>query len=65
MPKQKTHKGAMKRFRITGGGKVKRQRSYTRHLFTSKSSKRKRHLGVSAYVHPTDMGRIRRLLPYG
>jgi len=65
MPKLKTHKGAKKRFRITGGGNVKRQRSFTRHRFTGKSSKRKRSLSSPAYVHESDMGRLKRLLPYG
>lgn len=65
MPKLKTHKGAKKRFNITGSGKAKRQRSGTRHLFTSKTPKRKRHLRKPGYVDSTDMGRVKKLLPYG
>jgi large subunit ribosomal protein L35 len=65
MPKLKTHKGAKKRFKITGSGKVKRQRPYTRHLFTAKSAKRKRHLRSAGYVDSTDMDRVKKLLPYG
>ncbi len=65
MPKIKTHKGAKKRFGITGSGKVKRRKSHTGHLFTSKSGKRKRNLRKSTTVHETDAKRIKRLLPYG
>ena len=65
MPKIKTHKGAKKRFKITGKGKARRQRSHTGHLFTSKSAKRKRNLRKSTTVHDTDAKRIKRMLPYG
>jgi large subunit ribosomal protein L35 len=44
MPKMKSHKGARKRFKITGSGKVKRMRAFKSHILTKKSSKRKRHL---------------------
>jgi large subunit ribosomal protein L35 len=44
MPKMKTHKGAKKRFKITGSGKVKRMRAFKSHILTKKSSKKKRHL---------------------
>ncbi len=44
MPKMKTHKGAKKRFKITGSGKVKRLRAFKSHILTKKSSKRKRRL---------------------
>ena len=44
MPKMKTHKGAKKRFKITGSGKVKRMRAFKSHILTKKSSKRKRRL---------------------
>ena len=50
MPKQKTHKGAAKRFSITSRGKVKRQHSLKNHILTKKSQKRKRHLRKSALV---------------
>jgi large subunit ribosomal protein L35 len=65
MPKIKTHKGAKKRFKITGGGKIRRHKSHTRHLFTGKSAKRKRNLRKSTTVHGADEKRIKRLLPYG
>jgi len=44
MPKQKTHKGAAKRFKITGGGKVMRNHSMHSHILTKKTTKRKRNL---------------------
>ena len=44
MPKMKTHKGAKKRFSITGTGKVRRLKAYKSHILTKKTSKRKRNL---------------------
>jgi large subunit ribosomal protein L35 len=44
MPKQKTHRGAKKRFKITAGGKVVRQHAMHSHILTKKTSKRKRRL---------------------
>ncbi len=44
MPKMKTHKGAKKRFSVTGTGKVRRLKAYTSHILTKKSAKRKRNL---------------------
>ena len=44
MPKMKTHKGAKKRFSITGKGKVRRLKAFKSHILTKKSSKRKRNL---------------------
>lgn len=64
MPKLKTHKGAKKRFKITGKGRIIRHSSHTRHLFTNKSSKQKRNLRRPSLVHKNDEKRIKRLLPY-
>jgi large subunit ribosomal protein L35 len=44
MPKQKSHRGAAKRFKVTGGGKVLRGHSMHSHILTKKSQKRKRNL---------------------
>jgi len=44
MPKMKTHKGAKKRFKVTGTGKVKRMRAFKSHILTKKDPKRKRRL---------------------
>ncbi|MBM3213812.1 50S ribosomal protein L35 [Candidatus Poribacteria bacterium] len=65
MPKMKTHKGAAKRFKKTGGGKFKRVHASNNHYFERKSSARKRRLERPAYVHASDEGRVKRLLPYG
>lgn len=64
MPKLKTHKGAKKRFKITGKGKIKRHSSHTGHLFTNKTSKQKRKLRKASLVHKNDEKRIKKLLPY-
>lgn len=63
MPKMKTHKGARKRFSITGKGKVRRLKAFKSHILTKKDSKRKRRLRRAAYV--TTVGeakRVKRLL---
>ena len=52
MPKQKTHKGAAKRFKVTGTGKVRRHHAGHGHMLTSKSQKRKRNLRKDAEVSP-------------
>ena len=62
MPKMKSNRGAAKRFRRTASGRIKRKRGYMRHILTKKSSKRKRRLRQTAYVHQADEGRIKRLL---
>jgi large subunit ribosomal protein L35 len=65
MPKLKTHKGAQKRFRFTGSGKIKRDHAFASHIMTKKSSKRKRHLRMQAIVVPEEFKKIKELLPYG
>ena len=65
MPKMKTNKSAAKRFKISGGGKVKRQKATGRHLMTKKSSKRKRGLRKSENVSSTEIRKIKTLMPYG
>ena len=64
MPKMKTKRGAAKRFKVTGSGKVKRGRAYRRHLLTTKSRKRKRQLRHGALVAPSDEKAVKRLLRY-
>ena len=63
MPKAKTNRSAAKRFRKTGGSKVKRGHATRRHLLTSKSTKRKRHNRRTNYVNAGNMRDIERLLP--
>lgn len=60
--KQKTHSGAKKRLRLTGGGKVKRGKAGLRHLMECKSSGRKRHLGEMTYIHTASAYQVERLL---
>ncbi len=62
MPKQKTHRGAAKRFRITGTGKIRRRKSYRSHLLEKKSSRRTRRLGRPAEVTGGDKKHVERLL---
>lgn len=64
MPKMKTHKGAAKRFRITGTGKLKRGKAFRSHILTKKSSKTKRHLRKAGYVSKTQLKVMKKLLPY-
>lgn len=64
MPKLKTNRAANKRFRKTGGGKVKRGQAFRRHILTSKATKRKRRLRGQAYVAASDRRELQRLLPY-
>lgn len=62
MPKMKSRRGAAKRFKVTGKGKIKRQKAYAGHIFTKKTRKRKRNLKKATLVHPSDMSRISRQL---
>lgn len=64
MPKMKTHRGAAKRFKLTGTGKIKRAKAFKRHILTKKSSKTKRNLRHSAVMDDTNAKGIRKLLPY-
>jgi large subunit ribosomal protein L35 len=64
MGKLKTNRGAAKRFRRTGKGGFKRAQSHLNHILTKKSSKRKRKLGVTQQVDPSDVRSVRRMLPY-
>jgi len=64
MPKLKTHKGAAKRFKKTGTGKIKRHKANLRHILTSKAKKRKKRLGASALVSDGDFKKAARMIPY-
>jgi large subunit ribosomal protein L35 len=64
MPKMKTHRGANKRAKLTGTGKLKRSKAFKSHILTKKSSKRKRGLRKADLVSCSDMKRVRTLLPY-
>ena len=64
MPKLKTHKGASKRFRKTASGKVVRGHAYARHILTSKSRSRKRHLRQGVLIDKTNEAALKQMLPY-
>jgi len=63
--KLKTHRGAKKRFKITGGGKVKRGHAFMRHILTKKSRGTKRKLAKSAIMDSADVAKVKAMLPYG
>ena len=62
MPKMKSHKGARKRFSVTGKGEVNRGRAFKSHILTKKHPKRKRRLAQSTVLSSADQKRIKRLL---
>ena len=62
MPKMKSKRSAAKRFKSTGTGSVKRSHSFSSHILTKKSSKRKRKLRKSALVANSDKKNIKRLI---
>lgn len=64
MPKLKTNRGAAKRFKVTGTGKLKRNQAFRRHILTKKTRKRKRDLRQGLIVSDADHAMIKRLLPY-
>jgi large subunit ribosomal protein L35 len=64
MPKLKTHKGASKRFKKTGTGKVVRHHSGARHILTSKARSRKRKLKHGEVADASDQAKLRQMLPY-
>jgi large subunit ribosomal protein L35 len=64
MPKLKTHKGASKRFKKTGTGKVVRNHAFARHILTSKSRKRKRKLHKAVLADAADQPVLKRMIPY-
>lgn len=65
MPKMKTNRGAAKRFKTTGTGKVRRYRASKSHLLTGKAARRMRPLRKGTLVHPADVKRMKVLIPYG
>ena len=64
MPKIKTNRGAAKRFRRTGSGKIRRNKAFTSHILTKKSTKRKRELRQGTLVSAADTRNIAQLIPY-
>ena len=64
MPKIKTNKGALKRFKRTATGRLLRNKAFASHILTKKSRKRKRNLRKSTTVDKTNIKQVARLLPY-
>ena len=64
MPKVKTNRAAAKRFKVTGTGKLKRNKAYKRHILTKKSAKTKRNLRKPAMTDATNVKNIKKLTPY-
>ena len=64
MPKIKSNRGAVKRFRVTATGKVKRNKAFKGHLLSGKAKKRKRRLRQGGLVSASETKNIRKLIPY-
>jgi large subunit ribosomal protein L35 len=62
MPKMKTHRGAAKRFKVTGTGRLRRRRINLNHILEKKAPARKRRLRTEADLAPGDEARMNRLL---
>ena len=58
----KTNSSAKKRFKVTGSGRIKRQKAFHSHILTKKAQKRKRNLRQDTLVDPVDEARVKRLL---
>ena len=64
MPKIKTNRAAAKRFKVTGTGKLKRNKAYKSHILTKKSTKRKRNLRQATITDATNVKNMKKVLPY-
>ncbi len=64
MPKMKTNRGAAKRFKVTGTGKIVHAKSNASHILTKKGSKRKRTLRKSGLIDKADRAMVKALIPY-
>ena len=64
MPKMKTKRSAAKRFKVTGSGKLKRNKAYRRHILTKKSPKTKRNLRQATTVDASNVKNMKQILPY-
>ena len=62
MPKQKTDRGAAKRFKVTGSGKRRRRHAMRSHLAEKKESSRMRRLARPADLAPGDAASVKRML---
>ena len=62
--KMKSHRGASKRMKLTGSGKLKRNKAYKSHILTKKSTKRKRNLRQATLADATNVKSMKKILPY-
>ncbi len=65
MPKMKTNRGAAKRFKTSSSGKIVRNKAFSSHILTKKSTKRKRNLRKSTVLDPANLKGVKRMIPYG
>ena len=64
MTKIKTKRAGAKRFKVTGTGKLKRNKAYKSHILTKKSTKRKRNLRQATITDATNVKNMKKVLPY-
>ena len=64
MPKMKTKRGAKKRYKVTGTGKIMRMKANKRHILNKKSAKRKRNLRKQTELDQTNLKTVKKLIPY-
>ena len=64
MPKMKTSRSAAKRFKVTGTGKLKRNKAYKSHILTKKTRKTNRNLRKPAITAKTNVKNMKKILPY-
>ena len=64
MPKMKTSRAAAKRFKVTGSGKLVRNKAYKSHSLTKKTTKRKRNLRKDIIMDETNVKNMKKILPY-
>ncbi len=62
MPKMKTRRGAAKRFKITGSGKIRRNRANKSHILTKKTPKRKRRLRKGTILTGVEVKRVKKMI---
>lgn len=62
MPKLKSNRGAKKRFRVTGTGKIVRSHAYKSHILTKKTTKRKRNLRKGTLIHNSNEASVRKMI---
>jgi large subunit ribosomal protein L35 len=63
VPKQKTRRAAAKRFTFTGSGKIRRKHAGKKHILEFKSAGKKRKMKKGAAVSPSDLDRVRKMIP--